>query len=178
MIPKIKSAYILIVEGIYLDEIIKHANKDKTIGEPDVDDESLRPIPATFETVADWPKNTRLHCWACAEKCDDYPRFIPSAPRRISDVLVKYDTHGVFCTWNCAIWYAYRIYQRDEFCNIESHMLTVRAKFEPDHQSRIILPSPDKTIMRKYCGNGGISAETYKEKIRQLNNIADHTVFL
>lgn len=182
MIPKIKSNYILIVEGVYLDDIVKHANRTLNNNNDSYIDISMNAPPNFFVSVEEWPKTTRLLCWECCEKCDSYPCFIPSCPTAWKGEGVKYKTMGVFCSWNCAMKHAHISFGETKMWEIEKHIYDIAMMFDLSEGNnmkikKIILPSPDKTIMKKYCGNGGLSIEEYKEKIRQINNMVDRTTF-
>jgi hypothetical protein len=165
MIPIIRSNNILIIRGITVDEVREHVNKKVTqVEDQEIDTFNL---PSTFTTLDKWPRITTLMCWECAESIDDIPCFIPHNPAVNSSGEKVYKALGAFCSWNCVAKYASTRYGDTEKWEIDRNIKKI-IKIYTGTEPAIVLPSPDKTIMKKYCGNRGLTVAEYKEKIREL----------
>jgi hypothetical protein len=129
-------------------------------------------IPKRFTTVAEWPKMTNLWCWSCSRAFTSYPKFVPRK-REVVFIDGKETTHwiphGNFCRWNCVIDYIRTVMPPNTRWDLEHNTCVVASIFE-GKKILCILPSPPKTEMKQYCGDGGLTELQYDEKIQLLDS--------
>lgn len=125
-------------------------------------------IPKKFIDVASWPKISNLKCWDCDRLPQSYPKFIPLNPERDKDGNDVCDVRGNFCEWNCVVHYVMREYSREQQWDILELVCIIAAKFTGRRREKI-MPSPDKTERKEYCGEEGITGKQFQDKIDQLN---------
>lgn len=125
------------------------------------DAQILARLPTRFTTFAEHPRSTNLLCWHCALQFDGVPYFIPITSTRISDAALEWTIDGNFCSWACATAYINN-HTRDPSKKWEllANIANIRACATP------IEPAPPRTIMRTYCGEGGMSVRDYIRKVR------------
>lgn len=124
-------------------------------------------IPKKFTTPESWPRVSNLKCWECDQLFHTYPKFIPTCPEKDGDNDTAIPL-GNFCEWNCAVLYVYKNYPTNQQPDILKMICLIAGKFA---RRRIlkIMPSPNKTIMKQYCGDEGLTPQQYKESIAMLN---------
>lgn len=123
-------------------------------------------MPRIFTSVDKWPKSSNRKCWNCDLVPIDYPRFIPV--KLFPDGSCE--TYGHFCEWNCAVRYVQHEMPKDAQWDSLRLIGLYESKFTAKPQREKIPPAPSKTIMRQYCGDGGLSEQEYRERIAALNN--------
>jgi len=117
-------------------------------------------IPKTFTGVANWPTSSNLKCWECDQMPDSYPKFIPQYPtmNQSGDTCSVF---GHFDEWSCAVRYV-----RREFPAMQQwDTLKILCIFESKFSGKLknALPeAPPKTLMKAYCGSGGITLQEFK----------------
>ncbi len=175
---------IVIFKGVFYNDLLQTDKKRLTTREfiESLKIESIQTyssIPKKFTSVEDWPKMTNLHCWNCDRTFSSYPKFIPKNPETIyinGKLETHWDPEGNFCEWNCVIdWIRSRLPQNRQW-DAEQDTCTVAGKFSHKKIVRI-MPSPQKTMMKHYCGENGISEKQYQELINRLNTDYDLTSY-
>lgn len=129
---------------------------------------SFSELPAKFISWDTWPKSTNLKCWCCDRNFKNTPIFI------VDDFC--YDTNGTriitpkgnFCTDNCAQLYINLHYQRNDRDDKTKYQLMMHKERTGEHVL-IIQPAPEKTIMKDYCGSGGVTEDEFAKQIDKLN---------
>lgn len=119
-------------------------------------------LPKKFTSLDQWPRYTNLHCWHCASQFDSVPIFIPRNPSQD-----QYDTHGVFCTWNCAMAYIETHFHRDSKWDAKQMLYHLHYIFT-GQKTHYIAPAPPHTILKQFSGSTGISIGEYREQIAKL----------
>lgn len=168
----LKKTNLLILKGVFPGDFFNFDTiylAQKTPGEPKNEHATIyTKIPKVFVNVDNWPKVSNLKCWNCDQILQSYPRFLPVNPERDKEGNEICDTVGNFCEWNCVVRYAMEKYSGERLWDILKLTNIIAAKFTGRRREKI-LPSPEKTIMKQYCGDEGITPKQYKEKIDQLN---------
>jgi hypothetical protein len=133
-------------------------------------------IPKTFNTIDKWPKRTNLRCWNCCRQFNSIPVFIPTDISRNESGEEEIGVHGNFCLFNCAQQYIDEKYNKynNDHDNKTRMLLIVYSKFNAGRKTVKIIASPDKTEMKMFMGEIGITESQYEEKIFENNN--DYTL--
>jgi hypothetical protein len=136
----------------------------------DVEDIVFDVLPKTFTGIETWIQKTNLKCWACDCNFHNTPVFIPSSIERsdtVGQLTGSMDTHGIFCSWNCAAQYINLYFSEDE--KWEKHeLLKLLYKIFTGNVVDDIVPSPSKTIMKQYGGDK--SQQEYGDNLTKLND--------
>lgn len=134
-----------------------------------VDTKVYTKLPDVFTTLNNWPQNTNLACWNCDRRFKTRPH-ISITSIAASSGSYKYARDGVFCSPNCVEAYHLMHFKGQELDDRKKfYRIWFRECFGKD--LFVILPSPPKTIMKKYCGDTGLSDEEYGAKIKDLLNL-------
>jgi len=129
---------------------------------------SFSEIPTKFTSWETWPKTSNLKCWSCNRNFKTTPIFIvDDFCHDISGIRVI-TPKGNFCSDNCAQHYINLNYHRGDRDDKTKYQLMMH-KERTGENVLIIQPSPDKVIMKDYCGNEGISEEEFGKLIDKLN---------
>jgi hypothetical protein len=181
-LPIVK-ANIVVIRGVFLDDVRRHKTNARggfrcnstalqAFGGADtIDTENIfaySKIPTRFEGAATWPTFTNLKCWECDQLPAAYPAFLPVNPEK-KDGHYECDVVGNFCCWNCAARYAGRELTKDKLWDSLKCICIFEAEFTGSRAREKIMPAPPKTLMRPYCGNRGITAAEWRERVNQLN---------
>lgn len=154
-----KTHMILIIKGLTLKDL-------NTIDEHITTNEnkfSYNSIPSEFISVEEWPKYTNLLCWHCDRSVSSYPKFIPKNPYTVNG-SDRCSTLGNFDTWECAAAYTKQMFSKDASSDILKNIIIFANRFEP---IKAIIPAIEKTRMKSYCGNDGLTIEQYGELIQK-----------
>jgi hypothetical protein len=132
-------------------------------------------LPEEFTGVTTWVKYTNLKCWHCGRTFKEYPKFIPTNPKKTPLGKFTCGVMGVFHTWNCAS--AYVADYTSERTNRETQRLLcmVEAMFTGKSRS-FIPPAPPRIKLREYSGYSGLTPAEYDELITKTDTIG--TVYL
>lgn len=125
-------------------------------------------IPATYTTLDKWITVTNLCCWNCDRQFKNRPIFVPDSIYFTKNAERIMDVNGVFCSFNCAQKYIDEKYKgpsRDD----RTKFLQILFKDFYGYRAPIIKPAPEKTKMKKYCGEKGVTADEYQKMIEELN---------
>jgi len=133
-------------------------------------------IPTRFVSTGDWLRFSNLKCWSCDSLPVSYPKFIPINLEKNRDGEDVCDVHGHFCEWNCAVRYVITEFPKEQQWDALQAICLFESKFSGKRREKIV-PAPSKTCMKQYCGNGGISQKQYKDKIVQLNQDYDLSLY-
>lgn len=125
-------------------------------------------IPKQFTSTTTWPKSTNLKCWECDQTFTTQPAFVPMNIERVGDNDVC-DPHGNFNTWNCAVRYTMREFPKELQWDLLQGICLYEAKFT-GHRRQKIMPAYPKTLMKAYCGSGGLTPKQYSDKNEQMNS--------
>jgi hypothetical protein len=151
---------VIIIKGIKLADI-KKIDKVKQFVEDDI---TYSIIPRNFTSVDSWVKYTNLLCWHCDKIIADYPRFIPKNPAIVNGEDVC-EVYGNFHTWECALAYARKELPKESYWDT---MISIKIFAQKFAYNDNIIPAPNKTIMKQYCGDVGITSEQYDKLIFRL----------
>lgn len=121
-------------------------------------------IPKRFNGVTNWPKTTNLLCWNCDRSVIGFPRFIPDSANVIKG-NDECDVIGNFDKWACAFAYANKYLPKHRYWDICANIRIFADKFPRSNDDPIGVPAPDKTKMKQYCGDSGLTSEEYDELI-------------
>lgn len=174
MDPVIKKSNILILKGVFPEDFSSIDNvftKKDEATKPDSISVYTK-LPKRFTGTENWPKVCNLRCRYCDLLINDYPRFIPRNPELGKDGIIESDVDGPFNTWNCCIKHIELAYPRDQRWDASRLTCMVASQFEGKRIIKI-LPSPDKYIMKQYCGEDGCTPKEYMDKIHTMNNNYD-----
>jgi hypothetical protein len=127
-------------------------------------------IPKEFTDVKTWPTFTNLKCHHCGVIPKDYPRFIPTNPRKDAAGKFRCGVIGVFHTWNCAA--AYIETQIPERIRRETQRVLCIVEEKFTGRRRAYIPAaPPCTEKREYCGSSGLTPVEYDRKIADLDAV-------
>lgn len=168
---------------------------------PNIDEESVEVVLSTkcelantFTTLDNWIKHTSLACWYCGLTFDNIPWFIPVIWTRdvIDDEVNKYNinlnfpdnntrreitiirTSGNFCGPCCV---RKAIESDDKLTTaMKKHrinMLYHIYRIFNGRSIKFIPPAINRTRMKRYCGNNGLTDKEYRELNNELikNNL-------
>jgi len=134
-------------------------------------------LPEHFTTMESWPKSTNLKCWQCDCQFSNPPVFMPSDMYRGRKGEIVFDTHGCFCTFNCAQGYIDEKYRGDPtIFDKEKYLKTLYQVYTGKKIVKIVA-SPPKTKMQQYSGERGVSYKEYREKIYEMNDDYELAVY-
>ncbi len=167
-----KKTNLLILRGVFPRDFTA---SDNTVNQSKADYPVYTKIPKKFVNVEGWPKISNLKCWNCDQIFQTYPKFVPMNPERDKDGNDVCDSIGNFCEWNCVVRYINEKYSYNEQWDLLKLVCVFAAKFTGRRREKI-MPSPDKTEMKQYCGEEGITPKQYREKMEQIN--ADYDLSL
>lgn len=122
-------------------------------------------IPVEFTGFDTWIKQTPALCWQCDCRIQSMPLFMPDTINNIAPISM--DVHGQFCSFPCVQAYINEKYIGQNR-STKSRMLRILAKLYYNKTIDVIPTPPAKTIMRKYCGSGGLTEEEYMKKIEDI----------
>jgi hypothetical protein len=88
-----------------------------------------------------------------------------------------FDTHGNFCTFNCAQKYLNEKFKGDPSKNDKDTYLKILYKIFTGKKIDKLVCSPDKTRMQQYCGENGITYKEFRDKIYELSNDYELTTY-
>jgi len=125
--------------------------------------------PSIFTTMETWIKSTKCHCWACAGEFLGEPIFIPSYIKKKEDGKIEMGTYGNFCSFNCAQKWINEKHKYDGTHDDKTRYLKILYEKFTGKKIQKIIESPDKTIMKQYCGDSGIEFAEYRKIIMSLN---------
>lgn len=125
-------------------------------------------MPERFRGMDSWPRETNLKCWQCDCTFKSMPWFMPSDLYRDRDGMIVMDPHGVFCTPNCVQAYIELRFKGEPGRYDKERNLRILVKMVTGKTIEKIIPSPDKTKMEQYCGNGGITYSQYRKMIDDI----------
>lgn len=125
-------------------------------------------MPKKFTGVDTWIKFSNLKCWECDQLPTSYPKFIPLYPEKDKNGDDICDVHGHFCEWNCAVSYTKHKFSEEKRPDILESISLFESKFTGVRRA-IIMPSPEKTEMKAYCGKNGITPKQWQDKLAQIN---------
>lgn len=121
-------------------------------------------LPEIYETNANWPKYTKLHCWNDGFQFNTVPIFIPKNILSNNNMVV----HGCFCSFPCAVRYICNEMDVDSDKKIElKKKMCILHKQMTGRNAYFILPSSSKSEIKEYGGSLNVDAwrENNKEKI-------------
>ena len=185
VVSDIKTNNILVLKGVYIldfstDNLPTTVTTEFT-GRPTTYTRYIS-LPKQFISPDDWPKVSNLKCWSCDRLFESYPKFVPLDPELISlnDKLVTaWEPRGNFCGWNCVIDYIRTRLPKNKQWDAEQDTCKVAEMFAKAMSAFAykpvirIMPSPEKTLMKPYCGNDGITEEEYQSMVNALNTNYD-----
>lgn len=152
-----RRANILVLAGIYASDF------DVAPDVPLEPEPEYNEIPKKFTSVESWPKSTNLKCWSCDLIPRAAPSFIPQNPE-IVDGKEVCDVLGNFCHSGCAAEYIYT--KMPSFQHWDLIELLGRFECQFTGVRRAIIPrGPDKTEMKAYCGNRGLTVKQWLDKV-------------
>jgi hypothetical protein len=125
-------------------------------------------IPKRFTDVELWPKSSNLLCWSCDRSVIGYPKFIPLN----ATVIKGNDTCNVmgnFDKWACALSYANAHLPKHIYWDICENIRTFSQKFGSITDDSNTVPAPNKTLMKQYCGDSGITNDEFDALIMKNN---------
>ncbi len=127
-----------------------------------------RPMPTTFCIKHKWPMHCNLHCWHCDLLFATAPIPMFTAIRgEVVDGERVFDISGCFCSWSCQCAYINDTFRGARHTDLVELMYLAYEKFN-GRAANIIMPSPPRTIMKRYCGEQGMSPEEYKKMVDRL----------
>jgi hypothetical protein len=162
---------LLICRGVYLADIMTTNNiydHKSSFGKNDADIVYVS-IPKQFKHCQKWPTCSNLKCWSCDQLPISYPKFIPINPEKDNEGNDICDTYGHFCEWNCAVRYVIKEFPKEQCWDALEAICLFESKFSGKRREKI-MAAPSKTLMKPYCGNGGISLKQWREELEKLNN--------
>jgi hypothetical protein len=172
---------ILYLRGIYIDDLKSTDDIfDRKFTSNDAAPVSkviYQSIPEHFTNLTNWPKTTNLKCWQCDCTFNSIPVFVPTDMYHNRRGELVFDTHGNFCTFNCAQRYINLHYKGDPMKYDRDRALRILYKQYTGKKIDHIVPAPDKTQMQQYRGEHGISYKEFRDKIYELNNDYELTVY-
>lgn len=165
----IKTSNIMVLHGVNMDKIDLDESFDQKFMEhlvravPNLYSE----IPKTFTDMTLWPKTSNLKCWECSENFISHPVFVPTNVYENENGFKTFDVCGNFCSWNCVVKYIEKTYPKHKHWD---YMRYVRIVYKLMNGRSItkITPALDKTCMKQYCGNEGITCEEFRQKMNLL----------
>ena len=105
-----------------------------------------------------WPRQTDLCCWWCTEPFDGVPFPLPIQYHRRDGL---YTVHGIFCSPSCAK--AYSINDMGGNSALRNSLLQQIAYEHFGYTARRrLVPAPRREVLRKFCGEGGLSIEEFR----------------
>ena len=162
-LPGVQENMLAVDDSIFDDKFTEDLNVGPKITDVSV---TYRSLPAKY-TPDGWVKNTNLHCWNCSLQFANIPVFIPDSITEGKNGN-EYERYGCFCSFNCAQKFINETMEHQQKDD-KTRMLRTLYKDFTGKIVEIIIPSPSRTIMDRFCGEGGISPDDYKKKIDELN---------
>lgn len=123
-------------------------------------------LPRTYTTPTSWVKSTNLHCWECDRQFRGCPIFISGA-RYIKEGERTIDVHGNFCSFNCAQKYIDEHYTGATRDDKTRDLLNLHKEIT-GRDAILIKPAPEKTLMKKYCGEDGVNAIEFQRLLEEV----------
>ena len=119
-------------------------------------------IPQSFDNLSTWIESTSIVCWYCTLPIEGVP-----VPMPISRSMGKYDTEGLFCTFNCVCAYVMEHNKSKAEINVIKTLMQELYQIFYNKTIEFITPSPSKTKLEKFGGH--MSDAEYKKQM-QCNN--------
>lgn len=113
---------------------------------------NYKPLPAIFDGLNFWPKETCLKCFYCDRKFEEVPVFIPKTIEPSKDGYIM-STEGCFCTFNCASSYIDIYYHKINDNLNKKNMLKLLYKVFTGKTVTNIENSPSKYKLIYYGGD-------------------------
>jgi len=175
-----RRANILFLKGVYLADL---GNRDEIFDRKfaSIDERSTirviyQPLPERFTALENWPKCTNLKCWECDCSFSTVP--IPIATDMYAlGADIAFDTHGNFCTFSCAQKYINTKFKNEPSKHDKDKFLKILCFIFTGKKTDFIVPSPDKTKMQQYCGEGGLTYQAFRDEIYRLNSDYDLSMY-
>lgn len=104
-----------------------------------------------------------LYCLWCRFKIDDDAQIVGCPVNRVE--RGKYDTYGIFCSFNCAKAFALDNCKKPQFMH-SVRLLKLMYNENRDTTTENIVESPNPIIMRRY--GGFISEEQYRNAVGKI----------
>lgn len=172
---------ILFLRGVYIDDLKSQDEIfDRKFTSAEVQPVNkiiYQSIPEHFTTMQQWPRSTNLKCWECDCSFTSTPVFVPTDMYRNRKGELMFDTHGNFCTFNCAQKYIEEKFRNEPSKHDKDKFLKILHGIFTGKKTDRIVPAPDKTLMQQYRGDGGISYKEFRDRIFELNADYELTIY-
>jgi hypothetical protein len=176
-IPVLAKSNLLVLKGLRIEDFAeKFSIFEAKLPTADVTACAYSEVPAKFTSAVEWSKihSNRL-CWVCNLAPISYPKFIPENPR-IENSEDVCDVRTYFCEWTCVARYINREYSPARIPDVMQTVCLFESKFSG--RARTLIPEGlPHTIMKPYCGNGGLTPAQYREKNMAIFRDNDLTTF-
>lgn len=123
-------------------------------------------LPRVYVSASSWIKSTNLHCWECDRQFRGTPVFIPGA-RYVREGERVIDVIGNFCSFNCAQKYIDERYTGSIRDDKTRDLLNLHKELT-GRDAILIKTAPEKTLMKKYCGEEGINAIEFQRLLEEV----------
>ena len=136
--------------------------------------QSFGKIPQYFYSLDQWPRQTNLMCWHCANNVRAVPVFSPKHidAKRVQNGETAYviSVEGIFCTFNCAQAYLDTTYAGDlSYYLNRTNMLLLLYTIFNGRQIAYIRASPPRFRMIQY--GGALTILEYEKEVDSLDNL-------
>lgn len=121
-------------------------------------------LPTVFTSFSAWPQRTQLHCWRCSLRIRGPPIPVITDIYRDLNGNESMTPEGAFCWFRCAAAYIINMYRRDGSWTNKINMLRILYNKYSGKLVNYIEPSEPPTVMKKYCGNAGITEDEYYKR--------------
>ncbi len=163
-LPGIFLSDIVVVDQIFTDKILEQMDN--------TDDQTIEMIiykanPTKFTTRERWPKSSNCKCWNCDNLFTTTPWFVPQDYYVNTKGEDEMTTIGNFCSEFCAQKYIDDKFKKDNTYRSKVSMMNVLYQKMTGGKIEKIYPALDRTIMKQYCGEDGISQEDYIKRVKQ-----------
>jgi|SRR3989344_5798566 len=180
-----KPIYILFLKGIKLSDLttIEDMFDEKLMGNVCImeriqhnnhqDDTSsilYKSNPNTFTSYKTWVKNSNCKCWECTCMFNESPVFIPLYIRKNDLGCIEMGVYGNFCWFNCAQKWINEKCKIDGTHDDKTRMLKILYEMFTGNKIQKIVESEDKTVMKQFCGEHGITQQEYRDNMNLLNS--------
>lgn len=132
-------------------------------------------IEKKFVNLKSWHSSVNIKCWSCCLQFDNVPVFIPTSIDQPSEESEygEMDVLGVFCSFNCAVWYIERHCEEERKWEYKN-MLKILFKIFKGKDINEIKPSKDRWCMVQYGGN--MNPNEYREHIYNIDKEYEHFI--